>query len=352
MAIRPLLHPVIALLVTLAAAFPAFAEVSSAQEDDSNLAPRTALAFTLLDPAAPIEAPPLSFSLQTAQLTPEAGEKRGEAFAAGNVDSGWRWRRASGAEYTGIFLGLAGTLYVETKYGTPDPQWRSRNGFDEGIRDGLRLGSRSARHAAHTASDVLMGLMIGAPVLEPFATLGIRDSRWEALWQTEMINLESLTFTALVSTVMQNLLLPRERPFVRNCQDGKCEDGQVNRSMPSGHVAFAMTGAGLVCNHHRYQSFYGDTAADRAACTAGIVLATADGFLRIMADRHYATDVLVGTGIGLFAGFVLPRWLHYYWPQTTSEAEAKDEDKSLFKHLMLSPQVYNDGAGLTCGIKF
>ena len=93
--------------------------------------------------------------------------------------------------------------------------------------------------------------MIVAPVVDSFAILGLRDGRWDSLWQTSMLNAESFTFTSLVFSLMQNLIA-RERPFVRDCANGNCEFGLPNCCMPRGHAAFAFTGAGLICPHHDY----------------------------------------------------------------------------------------------------
>ncbi|HJV36392.1 phosphatase PAP2 family protein [Geomonas sp.] len=235
---------------------------------------------------------------------------------------------------------------MENKNGESDkPHWSSRNDFDEGIRDALRLGSSSGRDAANTGSDVLMGIMIAAPVVDSFATLGMRDGRWDAVWQTEMINLESFTFTSLASSLLQNLVA-RERPLARDCGREACGGDEINRSMPSGHVAFAFTGAGLLCTHHAYHSLYADPGAERALCATGLAAATAEGFLRVMSDRHYATDVLAGTGIGLFSGFLLPRLLHYYWPQQPAQQSERDR-QAFFKEMAVTPQIYGDGGGLS-----
>ena len=43
-----------------------------------------------------------------------------------------------------------------------------------------------------------------------------------------------------------------------------------------------------------------------------MVLATAvTGVTRVVADRHYASDVVVGAGIGFGVGYGLPWLLHY-----------------------------------------
>jgi membrane-associated phospholipid phosphatase len=33
--------------------------------------------------------------------------------------------------------------------------------------------------------------------------------------------------------------------------------------------------------------------------------------LRIAADRHYFTDVLTGTAVGVGAGLLIPRWMRH-----------------------------------------
>lgn len=261
----------------------------------------------------------------------------------------WRWRSAGLADYLGVALVAGGALYVETAHGDPEPRWRGRNGFDETVRDAFRLEGRGAREVAHDVGDALMGFLIAAPVVDTFATLGIRDRAWDTLWQTEMVNLESFVFTSLVSSLLQNMVA-REKPFVRNCGDGACEGGAPYRSMPSGHVAYAFTGAGLVCNHHAYHSLYRDADLDRDACYTGMGLAVADGVARIMADHHYATDVLAGATIGLFSGYLLPRLSHY--DHLRPPAKKAAAGASLLGNLALRPQVTGSGAGLSCELRF
>lgn len=371
---------IFALLLNMAAAVSAFAEapqtkpalhisLASLQVSDDELCrpqtkallPRSETTlFAFADASVPeghrpdLELGPFSLGgFEQGFFEPKAGgpllREPAGADVAGN---GWLWRRAQGADYAAVSIAAAGTLFFEHENGKPvEAAWRARNGFDESARDLLRLKSRSARDAAHTASNVLMGMMIAAPVLDSFATLGVRDARWDALWQTTTINLESFTFTSLVSSLMQNLIA-RERPFVRNCRGDYCEGDLENRSMPSGHVAFALTGAGLLCNHHKYQSLYGDPAADRAVCATGIGLAALDGILRVVSDRHYATDVAAGTALGLFSGFVLPRLLHYSRPQLPSGENQESREHRTIKGLMVSPRLFSRGAGVNCDFRF
>ncbi|OFZ18249.1 MAG: hypothetical protein A2X94_03245 [Bdellovibrionales bacterium GWB1_55_8] len=270
--------------------------------------------------------------------------------------SSWAWRKAGVWDYSGVAAVSAGAAYLEiNSQDAGTASWTHRNGFDEALRSTLRLDSLSARNFTNKVSDVLMGGLIAAPFLDTFIAIGIRDRNGGKLWQTSVINVESFAFTSLASSLLQNTI-GRERPFVRNCVNGDCEYGLENRSMPSGHAAFAFTGAGLICTHHSYQTLYGNKKADQAACITALGLATATGVARLMADRHYTTDVVAGSLIGLFSGFVLPRLLHYSWtsgPATTVAADsAKKKTEPMIKELSVAPLVLNSGGGLSCEIRF
>jgi membrane-associated phospholipid phosphatase len=107
----------------------------------------------------------------------------------------------------------------------------------------------------------------------------------------------------------------RARPSYEDCQKNPSfsADCRVSptASFPSGHVNEAFTAAGLSCAQHTMLPLYGKRVLDVLACARDLALATADGVLRIMGDRHYATDVLAGGGLGFLWGYGLPMLLHY-----------------------------------------
>lgn len=322
-----------------------------------SLLPESGLALSGLDAAAATGRPVTRVGEAPWRLAQACSDSMGADAAGGGCEDAaetrpetkglWRWPRTGAAGYAGIVLFGAGAALVESEYGRPQAKWKGHNGFDDSIRDALRLGSREDRETARNIGDLLMWGMIAAPVLDSFATLGVRDGDWDAQWQTQMVNLESFAFTSLISAGVQTLVA-REKPFVRNCQNGVCEGDNKNRSMPSGHAAFAFTGAGLVCSHHHYQALYHDPAADTAACATGLVLAAADGVVRIMADHHYASDVLAGSAIGLFSGFLLPRLLHYSHPEPSSNLQKT----GFLRRLSLRPLASAGSTGLSCELRF
>jgi membrane-associated phospholipid phosphatase len=50
---------------------------------------------------------------------------------------------------------------------------------------------------------------------------------------------------------------------------------------------------------------FGNTAADATACGIGIAAGVTTGFLRIMADRHWASDVIIGAAVGTGSAFLV-----------------------------------------------
>ena len=110
-------------------------------------------------------------------------------------------------------------------------------------------------------------------------------------------------------------LTARERPDIPPCiEDPEYHElcfGGSTASFPSGHTSGAYVGAGLVCAHHLNAWLYDYPPADIAVCAATMTAATTSSVLRLIADRHYVSDVVAGAAIGLGAGLALPMLVHY-----------------------------------------
>lgn len=123
--------------------------------------------------------------------------------------------------------------------------------------------------------------------------------------------------TTLVAATVNQLVkfaFARERPFVhylprspdglRELTDSPSDD---NLSFYSGHtnLAFALaTSSGTVATLRGYSLA-------PVVWGAGIALATAVGYLRIAADKHYLTDVLTGVVVGSIIGVGAPLLFHH-----------------------------------------
>jgi len=79
-------------------------------------------------------------------------------------------------------------------------------------------------------------------------------------------------------------------------------DGSDRLSFPSGHTALAFTNAALLYQEYKDSNFW--------YASSGFVFATATGILRVANNKHYASDVLTGAGIGLASGILVS----YYNP--------------------------------------
>jgi membrane-associated phospholipid phosphatase len=71
------------------------------------------------------------------------------------------------------------------------------------------------------------------------------------------------------------------------------------------------TGAGLICAHHTQLTLYQSNVLDTGTCITAIAGTAVTGAMRIMADNHWASDVLVGHLMGYVSGYLLPTLLYY-----------------------------------------
>lgn len=86
----------------------------------------------------------------------------------------------------------------------------------------------------------------------------------------------------------------------------------ADASFPSGHTAAAFTGATLLAHEYGHRSVW--------IPIAGYAVATATGVMRVLNNRHYISDVIVGAAIGILSAELA------YWA-----TDAIFKDKKLFK---------------------
>jgi len=123
---------------------------------------------------------------------------------------------------------------------------------------------------------------------------GVVHRRGDLAWQMAILDAEALTLTGLL-TESTKRLAARARP------SGPGE----NDSFFSGHASIASAGATLLCLQHLELDLLGNKAADAAVCGAAGVAALSTGLLRIISDRHWASDVIVGTAVGVGSTFLV-----------------------------------------------
>jgi membrane-associated phospholipid phosphatase len=163
-------------------------------------------------------------------------------------------------------------------------------------------------------SDASLVLLAGYPAFDALAIAwGVHGSP-DVAWQMLMIDAEAFAFNSALTGVIKRAG-GRARPATSACRadpsyDPRCATKTGLRSFYSGHASTAFTSAGLTCLHHSQLGLYGRDG-DVLACVSATTLATSVALERVLADRHYATDVLTGAASGLVSGALIP-WLSFY----------------------------------------
>lgn len=235
-----------------------------------------------------------------------------------------KWRKVGLLEGLSL-IPLGGALLAIQFAWTPPkhPRWTGGFLFDGKIRTALVGKTRSVQKNAADIGDVLFKFGSVIPiVIDVGITLAVHQKPDVAL-QILLIDLQSAALAALVSLTSEHAV-GRGRPFVAQCQsDGtvrdehgrpllnRCRNGDEAKSFYSGHAAATMTSAGLTCLTHQRLPLFGGGAADVAPCVVMVGVSLTTGFTRIIGDMHWASDVVIGWGIGALAGYVLPAAIHY-----------------------------------------
>jgi membrane-associated phospholipid phosphatase len=235
----------------------------------------------------------------------------------------WKWPRFRAIGYALTAASVAGALAVTLLVKYPDePRWEGGILFDDAIREAFRARNPGMRDSIRVASDLtLLTTVVQAALIDGFL-VPMADASWDVTWQLTLINAQAFSLNILIATLLFKAAA-RARPTTQDCLDDPtsdplCDTGSY-ASFPSSHTSTAFTAAGLTCIHHANLPLYGGEPWDSMACAGAVTLATMTGLFRIIGDRHYATDVLMGAAIGFSLGYVYP-WLFHY--------QYTDEDNS------------------------
>jgi membrane-associated phospholipid phosphatase len=188
------------------------------------------------------------------------------------------------------------------------------NGFDKGVRSALVWSNTGA---ADAASNVLAFAVLPLGGLGFDAIAASHDGRLAA-WPVDALVIAEAAILAGNANQITKFLVRRERPFVHVLPpDEKALTSQPsdnNLSFFSGHttLTFALASAvGTVATMRGYKlaPYTWVTLMPIAALT---------GYLRIAADKHYATDVITGAVVGSAMGFAVPFLFHRPLPSASA----------------------------------
>ena len=194
--------------------------------------------------------------------------------------------------------------------------------LDQGARDLLRASSPGRRKGAARLSDMGFRSLVLAPYLLD-VVLGalVLHRNPDVALQVALIDFEVLTLAGLTQLLVSRGI-GRARPYVTECPPEGCGGGPY-RSLLSGHAMASFTGAGLLCRQHTELPLFGGGAPDTLACVWALTAASLTGTLRLVADEHWASDVLLGAGMGWLYGYYLPKVLHFHAKKVVAQPSGR-----------------------------
>lgn len=108
-------------------------------------------------------------------------------------------------------------------------------------------------------------------------------------------------------------------------------DGSDDRSFPSSHTALAFVSATFLHEEYKDQSIW--------YSIAGYSVATATGVLRMMNNKHWMSDVLVGAGLGILTTKVV-YWIDPLLRKPQNQGSGKQGKDNLTFFPYVSPDHY------------
>ncbi len=185
-------------------------------------------------------------------------------------------------------------------------RWCNPPGIDASARSALKW---SDTKTPGTISDVLGFGLAPLAILGTNALVASHDRSIENAPVDALVVLEA-TVLAMDLNQLTKFVVGRERPFIHALAPDRkgsvAQPSDNNVSFFSGHTTelFSLAvAAGTVAQMRGYRMA-------PVVWAVGGLLAVSTGYLRIAADKHYLTDVLVGMGVGSAIGFAVPYALH------------------------------------------
>ena len=197
--------------------------------------------------------------------------------------------------------GALGVTFLTAKLVAPNPtscRWCSPPSFDRSVRDAV-VWDNKARAGLYSDIDTF----VLAPILG-FGLLVAVD--YDAGWARIIDDIMPVAAAVAVSetiTLATKIGFARRRPEAQFRDPGGAAGTSDNQSFVSGHssLGFAITAAsGMMCHWRGYWT-------EPYVWGVGIALSVSTEYLRMGADKHYLSDVLVGGAVGLASGLLVPR---------------------------------------------
>jgi membrane-associated phospholipid phosphatase len=215
-----------------------------------------------------------------------------------------RYDLALDASITGGFVLTSVLLQVfQSKMVPSTCHWCEPGGFDASVRNALVWNDRF-RTADVLSSVTALGILpvsaVGYLILSAHGRGDTRAGLVDSLLLVEAASV------ALLLNQTAKLLVGRQRPYAFYGHDVGASANEANLSFPGGHSSFVFSVAAATVTLASMRGYSGTA----AVAGVGFVLASGVAYLRMAADQHYLSDILVGAAIGGLVGWAIPRFLH------------------------------------------
>jgi len=182
---------------------------------------------------------------------------------------------------------------------SPDTcRWCTPPGFDKSARDAVVWNDVARANFLSNIDAYVLAPTVGITLLY----FSDKDASWSRLIDDILPVIETVAVSQ-VAVAAAKILIARQRPYAYFGNTRVTSSNEDNLSHPSGHssLGFAITAsAGLICHWRGYWT-------EPYVWGTGIALSLSTEYLRMAADRHWMSDVLVGGFVGLGSGLLIPR---------------------------------------------
>lgn len=185
------------------------------------------------------------------------------------------------------------------------------SGMDTTFRNWLKAPTAAGRHTADAASSDILAAEIAEPVTRDVLVKGAAEHDWRGALGSGVIDATAQAFSFGLNMGAKYGFQAAglgTRPLAGPClkdpsYDPYCGTPEVTLGMPSGHSQAAWTTVGLALSHHLWDHEASPSWLELGALT---LAAGTTQTLRIVADKHTATQTIVGSALGLGVGIAVP----------------------------------------------
>ena len=230
--------------------------------------------------------------------------------SAARAEHWWEGPRGRTRVLHGSIAAVAGLGYLTTEIFKSDLapahcRWCNPPGFDVSVRNAIVWRDPGRAVTLSTITGYVVEPALGYALIG-YASLASDNASWAQLIDDLVPVLETVALSEFGCNIVK-LSVGRQRPYAHFAAVPIEADADANLSYFSGHstLTFAIaTSAGLVAHWRGYK-------VEPFVWGVELPLAAATAYFRMAGDKHYLSDVVTGTTVGVLSGLTIPRLMEH-----------------------------------------